>query len=84
MAAGPLDRLRLTDARLAGMANGLRTVADLPDPIAKAFGGLADYVEKLEKRLDELSERQGGLEEKTAEESEELNKIKELLRNTGS
>ena len=27
MAAGPLDRLRLTDARLAGMANGLRTVA---------------------------------------------------------
>jgi len=58
--------------------------ADLPDPIAKAFSGLADYVEKLEKRLDELSERQGGLEEKTAEESEELNKIKELLRNTGS
>ena len=29
MAAGPLDRLRLTDARLAGMANGLRTVAGL-------------------------------------------------------
>jgi serine O-acetyltransferase len=58
--------------------------ADLPDPIAKAFSGLADYVEKLEKRLDELNERQGGLEEKTAEESEELNKIKELLRNTGS
>jgi hypothetical protein len=27
---------------------------------------------------------EGGLEVKTAEESEELNKIKELLRNTGS
>ncbi len=58
--------------------------ADLPDPIAKAIGGLADYIEKLEKRVDELDDRQGGLEEKTAEESEELNKIKEWLRNTGS
>ena len=27
MADGPLDRLRLTDARLESMANGLRTVA---------------------------------------------------------
>jgi len=58
--------------------------ADLPDPIAKAIGALADYVEKLEKKVDELSTRQGGLEEKTAEESEVLNKVKELLRNTGS
>ena len=33
MAQGPLDRLRLTAARLHGMANGLRTVAALPDPI---------------------------------------------------
>ena len=39
MAAGPLDRLRLTDARLAGMANGLRTVADLPDPIGEVLDG---------------------------------------------
>lgn len=58
--------------------------ADLPDPIAKAIGSLADYVEKLEKKIDELNARQGGLEEKTAEESEVLNKVKELLRNTGS
>jgi len=58
--------------------------ADLPDVIAKAFGGLADYVEKLERKVDELSARQGGLEEKTAEESEVLNKVKELLKNTGS
>jgi len=58
--------------------------ADLPDVIAKAIGSLADYVEKLEKKVDELSARQGGLEEKTAEESEVLNKVKELLRNTGN
>jgi serine O-acetyltransferase len=58
--------------------------ADLPDLVAKAIGGLADYIEKLEKRIDELTDRQGGLEEKTNEESEELNKIKELLKNTGS
>jgi hypothetical protein len=57
---------------------------DLPDPVAKAIGALADYVEKLEKKVDELSTRQGGLEEKTAEESEVLNKVKELLKNTGS
>ena len=55
--------------------------ARLPDPIAKAIGGLADYIQKLEKRLDELSDRQGGLEEKTAEDSVVLNKVKELLKN---
>jgi len=58
--------------------------ADLPDVIAKAVGSLADYVEKLEKKVDDLSARQGGLEEKTAEESEVLNKVKELLKHTGS
>jgi len=58
--------------------------ADLPDPLAKAIGSLIDYVQALEKRIDELSERQGGLEEKTAEESAVLNKVRELLKNTGS
>jgi serine O-acetyltransferase len=58
--------------------------ADLRDVIAKAIGSLADYVEKLEKKVDELSARQGGLEEKTAEESEVLNRVKELLKHTGS
>src|SRR5258708_23230411 len=33
MEAGPLDRLRLTEARIASMAAGLRTVAALPDPL---------------------------------------------------
>jgi len=39
MAAGPLDRLRLTDARMAGMANGLRTVAGLADPVGEVLDG---------------------------------------------
>jgi glutamate-5-semialdehyde dehydrogenase len=39
MEAGPLDRLRLTDARLAAMANGLRTVAALPDPVGEVLDG---------------------------------------------
>jgi glutamate-5-semialdehyde dehydrogenase len=36
---GPLDRLRLTDARLEAMANGLRTVAALPDPVGEVLDG---------------------------------------------
>src|SRR3954454_1991402 len=39
MAPGPLDRLRLTDGRIAGMANGLRTVAGLPDPVGEILDG---------------------------------------------
>jgi glutamate-5-semialdehyde dehydrogenase len=39
MAAGPLDRLRLTDARLEAMAGGLRTVAALADPIGEVLDG---------------------------------------------
>jgi glutamate-5-semialdehyde dehydrogenase len=39
MEAGPLDRLKLTDARLAAMANGLRTVAGLDDPIGEVLDG---------------------------------------------
>jgi glutamate-5-semialdehyde dehydrogenase len=38
-AAGPLDRLRLTDARLEGMADGLRKVATLPDPVGEVLDG---------------------------------------------
>ena len=39
MEAGPLDRLKLTEARLEGMANGLRTVAALPDPVGEVLDG---------------------------------------------
>jgi glutamate-5-semialdehyde dehydrogenase len=34
-----LDRLTLTDARLAGMAQGLRDVAALPDPVGEVVRG---------------------------------------------
>lgn len=33
--AALLDRLELTDARIAGMANGLRQIAQLPDPVGE-------------------------------------------------
>src|SRR5215207_7852262 len=36
---GPLDRLRLTEARITGMADGLRAVATLPDPIGEVLDG---------------------------------------------
>jgi glutamate-5-semialdehyde dehydrogenase len=39
MGEGPLDRLRLTDARLEGMAAGLRTVASLADPVGEVLDG---------------------------------------------
>ena len=39
MEAAPLDRLRLTGARIAGMAAGLRQVAALPDPVGEVLDG---------------------------------------------
>jgi glutamate-5-semialdehyde dehydrogenase len=39
MAAGPLDRLRLTEARITGMADGLRDVAALADPVGEVLDG---------------------------------------------
>jgi glutamate-5-semialdehyde dehydrogenase len=39
MEQGPLDRLRLTEARIGGMAAGLRKVAALPDPVGEVLEG---------------------------------------------
>ena len=39
MEAGPLDRLRLTEARIGAMAGGLRQVAALPDPVGEVLDG---------------------------------------------
>jgi glutamate-5-semialdehyde dehydrogenase len=39
MAPGPLDRLRLSDARIAAMADGLRDLAALPDPVGELIDG---------------------------------------------
>jgi len=58
--------------------------ADLPDPVQRALTSALEQVEVLEKRVNEISSRQGGLEEKSAEEREILTKVKELLKNSGS
>jgi len=39
MDQGPLDRLRLTDARIQSMADGLRKVAALADPVGEVLDG---------------------------------------------
>jgi glutamate-5-semialdehyde dehydrogenase len=39
MEAAPLDRLRLTGARIEGMATGLRQVASLADPVGEMLDG---------------------------------------------
>ncbi len=54
--------------------------ADLPDPVQRALTSALEQVEQLEKRVSELSARQGGLEEKQAEDNEALRKVKELLK----
>jgi len=38
-APGPLDRLRLSEGRVAAMADGLRKVAALPDPVGEVLEG---------------------------------------------
>lgn len=52
--------------------------ADLPDPVQRALTTALEQVERLEKRVDELSARQGGLEERQAEKNETLRKIQEV------
>lgn len=39
MEAGPLDRLRLNPDRIGAMADGLRSVAGLPDPVGEIVSG---------------------------------------------
>src|SRR5438034_11480185 len=39
MSTALLDRLALSPARVAGMADGLRQVADLPDPVGEVVRG---------------------------------------------
>jgi len=54
--------------------------ADLPDPVQRALTSALEQVERLDKRVNELSARQEGLEEKQAEDNEALRKVKELLK----
>jgi serine O-acetyltransferase len=55
--------------------------ADLPDPVSRALTTLLDHVEKLEQRLEEVTSRQGSLENRFDEEGEELHRVRELLKN---
>lgn len=43
IAGSLLDRLRLTDERISGMATSLRKVAALPDPVGRETGGWSLY-----------------------------------------
>jgi serine O-acetyltransferase len=55
--------------------------ADLPDPVSRALSVLLNHVEKLEQRLDEVTSRQGSLENRFAEGDEELQRVRTLLKN---
>ena len=55
--------------------------ADLPDPVTRALTTLLDHVEKLEQRLEEVTSRQGSLENRFDEEDEELQRVRTLLKN---
>ena len=43
----------------------------MPDPMARSLNDLAEYIQRLEKRVNDLDTRQGGLEERQREEVEE-------------
>ncbi|MGE0821095.1 MAG: serine O-acetyltransferase [Candidatus Binatia bacterium] len=55
--------------------------ANLPDPVTRMLSTLLDHVEKLEQRLDEVSSRQGSLEDRFTEGDEELQRVRTLLKN---
>ena len=48
----------------------------LPDPMAKSLSNLAEYIQRLEKRVNELDAKQGGMEERHREEVEETRRYK--------
>jgi serine O-acetyltransferase len=58
--------------------------ANLPDPLVRALSTLLEHVEKLEHRVEELSSRQGSLEDRFAEGDEELQRVRTLLKNGGA
>lgn len=55
--------------------------ANLPDPVTRALSTLLEHVEKLEHRLDEVTSRQGSLEDRFAEGDEDLQRVRALLKN---
>jgi serine O-acetyltransferase len=55
--------------------------ANLPDPLSRALATLLEHIEKMEQRLDELSSRQGLLEDRAAKGDEDLERVHALLKN---
>jgi serine O-acetyltransferase len=55
--------------------------ANLPDPLARALSTLLEHIEKMEHRLEELSSRQGLLEDRAAKGDEDLERVRALLKN---
>jgi serine O-acetyltransferase len=55
--------------------------ADLPDPVSRALSAVLNHVEKLEQRLEEVTSRQGSLEDRFAEEDVEFQRVRDLLKN---
>jgi serine O-acetyltransferase len=52
---------------------------DLPDPVARAISVLVQHVEKIDRKIDELTARQGNAEERRLEEDEDLRRVKAFL-----
>ncbi|MBI3248374.1 MAG: serine O-acetyltransferase [Deltaproteobacteria bacterium] len=55
--------------------------ANLPDPLARALSTLLEHIEKTEQRLEELSSRQGMLEDRATKEDEGLQEVRALFKN---
>lgn len=55
--------------------------ANLPDPLSRALSTLLEHIEKMEQRLEELSSRQGMLEDRAAKGDEDLERVRTLLKN---
>jgi len=55
--------------------------ANLPDPLFRALSTLLEHVEKLEQKLEDVSSRQGSLEDRVAADNEDLLRVRELLKN---
>jgi serine O-acetyltransferase len=55
--------------------------AALPDPLARALSTLLVHVERIERELEEVTSRQGSLEDRFAEGDEDLQRVRALLKN---
>ncbi len=64
-------------------AGGLELIdldhGDLPDPVARAISVLVEHVEKIERKIDDLANRQGATEERRLEDDEDLRRVKAFL-----